>query len=114
MIPDYYDRSENFTYDEQGRTWVDTPDPRWFTNMDHGRHTERCANEEYANKYLAKGWLLLNQFTEERGALYSYGIVYILGRPKSVSPDDSAPECSEPQYTLEDLARIEEEMRKRG
>lgn len=47
----------------------------------------RCCNEEYANKYISKGWLLLNQFTEECGAFRNYGIVYILGRPGSVAPD---------------------------
>ena len=40
MVPDYYDRSENFTYDEQGRKWIDTPGPRWFTNLEHHRHNE--------------------------------------------------------------------------
>lgn len=40
MVPDYYDRSENFTYDEQGRKWRNAPGPRWFTNLEHHRHNE--------------------------------------------------------------------------
>ena len=31
-----------------GRKWVDTPGPRWFTNMDHHRHNETlCLFRKY-------------------------------------------------------------------
>lgn len=77
---------------------------------------KRCGNEEYANEYIAKGWLLLNQFVEERGAFGSYGIVYILGRPKSVVPDvpDTSYMSSVPEITDEEFARLEAEIHQKA
>ena len=34
MVPEYYDRSNNFIIDNEGRKWINTPGPRWFTNLD--------------------------------------------------------------------------------
>ena len=34
MVPEYYNRSKNIIIDEKGQRWIDTPGPRWFTNLD--------------------------------------------------------------------------------
>lgn len=70
----------------------------------------RCGNEEYANKYIAEGWLLLNQFAEERGTFGSYGIVYILGRPQSVAPDPTPEPPKQTMTADEEMAEIERLM----
>ena len=48
-VPNGYNVSKHFTYDEDGNKYVNIPGPRWFTNIDHGvRHEKLILYKKYA------------------------------------------------------------------